>query len=490
MKLKYIINDDTAHYVQFSLDEAAQTITGMYVKDGVIEMSKTVGVSDILAVEPTKNPDVQIAKKGRVWDFHLIKYDAYGQQYRRSVGVLTSDDLVSTKLEMNNDTANNYTLKNYITHYLDVYNSSLGIADFPFDRLDGVTGVSSAAIPSLELTPDGQLKIGNGADVSLELLGEASLNASDLPFMMVVKIDSLAANDVSAQHQFEFQLGDNRFKVDTITGITLESPLSLNPELIVTPELLSTIAQPFVIRLHVDGTTARIFINDQMYILTNYHHATLIDRIRLYGFCNAGEYSLIDHVYMHALENYREDTIPPDMVQGVQAIAGDSQVLLKWDANTESDLAGYRVYVNSELHSFGLVTTNEYEVNDLTNGVPARISLVAVDKSGNAAPSTRVIEIKPVSNAAKEVSNADALISNGTVELSWVPPVYDDYNGINVYRINKADNSKVKLVSLATTATGYIEDPMPEVGRYIYLITTIDVHNNETSGVEIFQEIV
>jgi hypothetical protein len=486
MKLTYLIDDNISHYIEFRLDEGLGELTGTYVKDGMSIFHNSVDAYDVLSMNPERNPEIQIAKKGYVWDFHIMKTDDFGVVHRKSLGLLVGEDLHASRVKLKNDTSESRTLKNYITHYLAVYDSPLTIAYYPFESMTGVTGVSSSAIGVIEYT-DGQLKIGYEANVSLELLGEASVNANELPFELLMKITRLGANDVTSQHPIEFQLGDNRFKIDPAKGITLESPVSLDAQVILAADKLPV--APFTIKLAIDGVEAVCYIAGQRIVLTNYNHDTLIDRIRLYGFGNTDDYSLVDFVHMRATHNYRADSTPPAITTGLTAIAGERQAFLRWDPNTEDDLAGYRVYVNNELHSIGLVTTNEYTANDLPDGVPARISVVAVDKSGNAAPSTQVIEIVPVSDASKEVSGVDIFVNNMGVHFSWIPPVYEELNGIKIYRINVADKTRVEFTTLPKTDTQVIEYPSPPAGRYIYQIVTVDIHNNETSGVQIFQSI-
>jgi hypothetical protein len=76
--------------------------------------------------------------------------------------------------------------------------------------------------------------------------------------------------------------------------------------------------------------------------------------------------------------------VPPAAPTGLAATAGDGQVSLDWDDNTESDLAGYNVY-RSEISGgpytqiATLVATSDYLDLAVTNGIPYYYVVSAVD---------------------------------------------------------------------------------------------------------------
>lgn len=396
MQLKYTINNDVNHFVLFDLDVASQLLSAMYLKQGVIEVENEISVADILSIEPSLNPRVQVAKKDNVWDLHLIKYDSTGRQFRRSIGVLTAENVQATNVEITNDSNTGVTLKDYVTHKLDVYDSSLAIASFPFTQLNGVTGTSSVSDPTPQLTGQGQLKMGFQSDISLELFGESAISVNDLPFMLALSIDSLAPNDVSGAHQLEMNIGGNLLRFNTLEGLTLKSDLATEPQVIMSAAELNAFPFPMNCRLIVKPSGVTFNVGSQVIPLTQYHITNPIDRIQLLGFCNGGQYSLINSVYMHALENFRQDGIAPNMVQDVRASVIDGNILVEWSANTEEDLAGYKVYVDNAEHSLGYIQVTEYLISGLPLDIPVRISVTAIDKSGNESPSGTILEITPI----------------------------------------------------------------------------------------------
>ena len=89
------------------------------------------------------------------------------------------------------------------------------------------------------------------------------------------------------------------------------------------------------------------------------------------------------------------DTTPPAVPSGLNAIAGESQVMLSWNANSESDLAGYNVQRST---GGAWSTLNPSLVNDImyidttaSNGVTYQYRITAEDAVGNeSAPSASV----------------------------------------------------------------------------------------------------
>lgn len=84
------------------------------------------------------------------------------------------------------------------------------------------------------------------------------------------------------------------------------------------------------------------------------------------------------------------DVTPPAAPRGLYTVTGDGQVRLSWLANTESDVAGYKVYVANCAGGAGcpylyVLTTSGTSavVNGLSNGVTRYFAVAAFDHAGN-----------------------------------------------------------------------------------------------------------
>jgi hypothetical protein len=87
------------------------------------------------------------------------------------------------------------------------------------------------------------------------------------------------------------------------------------------------------------------------------------------------------------------DVSPPAAPRGLFSVTGDGSVKLSWLANTEGDLAGYRVYEagcasgsNCPYDRIGATQATQMVVGGLTNGTTRYFAVSAVDNDGNESP--------------------------------------------------------------------------------------------------------
>jgi hypothetical protein len=104
---------------------------------------------------------------------------------------------------------------------------------------------------------------------------------------------------------------------------------------------------------------------------------------------------------------------PPAMPSGLTAAAGDSVVTLNWDANTESDLAGYNVY-RSTTRSSGytrqngsLLNSPKFTDNNVINYRIYYYVVTAVDTSGSECIYSVEVEVMPLDSSTVPLCRAD-----------------------------------------------------------------------------------
>lgn len=84
------------------------------------------------------------------------------------------------------------------------------------------------------------------------------------------------------------------------------------------------------------------------------------------------------------------DHSPPASPRGLRSVTGDHAAYLVWLANTEADVAGYRVYTsdcaggpNCPYDPIGQTTQTTFTVDNLANGETRFFAVSAFDRAGN-----------------------------------------------------------------------------------------------------------
>ncbi len=84
------------------------------------------------------------------------------------------------------------------------------------------------------------------------------------------------------------------------------------------------------------------------------------------------------------------DITPPAAPRGLFSVTGDGQARLQWLANTEADVAGYRLYqapcatgTDCPFDRIGTTSATQFTVTGLANGLTRYFAVAAVDRAGN-----------------------------------------------------------------------------------------------------------
>ncbi|MFM2165016.1 MAG: hypothetical protein RL325_1453, partial [Planctomycetota bacterium] len=120
------------------------------------------------------------------------------------------------------------------------------------------------------------------------------------------------------------------------------------------------------------------------------------------------------------------DTTPPASPISVAATAGQNQATIQWAANTESDLAGYRVY-RSTTNGTGylevttsLLTAPGFTNTGLTGGTTYYYVVRAFDLSGNASANSAQVSVVPTAPPTPVTLFSDGFESGNLTAGGWV----------------------------------------------------------------------
>lgn len=169
---------------------------------------------------------------------------------------------------------------------------------------------------------------------------------------------------------------------------------------------------------------------------------------------NSGDGNSSVAVVTTAAESGGVDTTAPQTPTGLVAAAGDGEVNLSWDANSETDLAGYSVYRSTTSGgsytqlTTPLQTTSDYtglRNSSIANGTQYFYVITAVDTTGNESGYSLEVSVTPQASGAGSgagsapnylVGHAFAdLLGSYKVLYGDMPPTEsgESYPGINFY---------------------------------------------------------
>ena len=184
---------------------------------------------------------------------------------------------------------------------------------------------------------------------------------------------------------------------------------------------------------------------------------------------------LLNDIVISTLE---EDITPPNNVQGlfISDVTYNS-ISIEWNGNTDTDLAGYKVYLDGVLNAT-LGIQDSYIVTSLAQGTSYDIRVTAYDTSNNesafanATEVTAQTEVQDVTPPSRPINLSDDLIGTTTISISWAAST--DNVGIDYYRIY-VDN----IIQFPTTSsntynvTGLVPDT-----QYTINVDAVDTSGN------------
>ncbi|MFD2090801.1 fibronectin type III domain-containing protein, partial [Blastococcus deserti] len=167
------------------------------------------------------------------------------------------------------------------------------------------------------------------------------------------------------------------------------------------------------------------------------------------------------------------DVTPPAAPTGLTAVRGDGRVSLSWTANTEADLASYRILRDGV--EIAAVTARTYTDTGLINDRTYSYTLVAVDTSGNRSTQSAPVSATPT-DLTPPAAPTGLVVTTGErrLSLSWTANTEPDLAGYRVLRDG---------VELATvTATSYTDTGLTNDVAYTYTLVAVDTHGNRSAA--------
>lgn len=202
-----------------------------------------------------------------------------------------------------------------------------------------------------------------------------------------------------------------------------------------------------------------------------------------------------------------EDTKPPLVPMGLQALDREEGVLLLWNLSPEADVAHYNLYRSDSLEGdyekingepVPVDTTRFFDAG-VTRGRAWYYTMTAVDEAGNESPRCgpqTIIPVDRVPPAEVEGLGAEVDEEKRAVTLSWEPSPEKDLEGYFLYRrLGEGSYTRITHTPISPSSspryrdTGVGRRPLRPGGQYHYAVSAADHSGNEGPRTEIAVEI-
>lgn len=179
------------------------------------------------------------------------------------------------------------------------------------------------------------------------------------------------------------------------------------------------------------------------------------------------------------------DRIAPAAPQGLAAASGDRSVALSWTANSEKDLAGYKLYSSADggqVWDAGVHvgTETSYTVDKLENGKAYTFALAAFDTSDNLSPKSVSATTIPVDKTAPDAPDeAAAEALDGAVLVRWSAAGAEDLEGYTLY-VSEDGGATWKPGTALGNVLEYTVTGLTNDSEYTFAVTATDKAGNES----------
>ena len=174
---------------------------------------------------------------------------------------------------------------------------------------------------------------------------------------------------------------------------------------------------------------------------------------------------------------------PPSIPINFKTTAWNDTVLVEWNGNTDSDLAGYKLYrgTNTEnlmvLADVGMVTS--YLDTDVTNDSTYYYAVTAYDFDNNESEYSDVIKAIPTIRP-EAPSDITFRFDSRSIMLMWNLPDIERIAGINIYRSETADMKSPRRFKRYTNSLAFTDRNLLAGKTYYYALTVVDTNQIES----------
>lgn len=146
------------------------------------------------------------------------------------------------------------------------------------------------------------------------------------------------------------------------------------------------------------------------------------------------------------------DLIPPGIPENVIVVSDSARLIVKWKANQEKDLLGYKIYrsIENDINNLSLLTAAPFKDNFFIDSLPKNAmnkfsyAVISLDTNLNesklsALASNSMIDI----TAPREPFLKNIILENQKIRIEWVKNTELDLLGYNIFRKKLKDTAAI-----------------------------------------------
>lgn len=156
-------------------------------------------------------------------------------------------------------------------------------------------------------------------------------------------------------------------------------------------------------------------------------------------------------------------------------VANAATIVVTWNANVETDLAGYGIYDNNVLvGSTAVLATPTFSILNAVDGVHS-VTLDAFDTSGNRSLKSDAVSITIDTVPCAIPAKPTAVATGSSVKLTWVANTDADLAGYGIYH----DGVLAGSIGVMASPT-YTVASLPD-GSHTFTIDSVDTAGNRSA---------
>jgi rhamnogalacturonan endolyase len=174
---------------------------------------------------------------------------------------------------------------------------------------------------------------------------------------------------------------------------------------------------------------------------------------------------------------------PPAKPLNIRTTVWDDTVKIEWDANSDLDLAGYRIYRGKNADSLSLLidvgTATSYLDTDVTNDSTYYYAVVAYDSDNNESVFSDIVKATPTIRPETPGGISYRFDSN-SIMLIWDTQDFENISKVNIYRSETEDMVFELITALNKSLNTYIDEKLTTGKTYYYRLSVTDTNDVES----------